>query len=179
MVFVSSITPLNTSDVDHFLELGTSLHQHRCRHDGYMLTQVLEGEVELDNKTIITTMGNSISGTVLQRQDNEDALTLTLESAVSKVLKETSKFFLTVGNSPGSTVGVKYEMDSHSRDNKGMCCPDGKAVVLKKANTENFITYMYMYVRETAQSLSTSNLQFEITGVSFKESRMSTTSKST
>ena len=148
-----------------------------------MLTQVLEGEVELDNKTIITTMGNSISGTVLQRQDNEDALILTLESAVSKVSKETSKFFLTVGNSPGSTVGVKYEnkqftvMDSHSRGNKGMCCPDGKAVVLKKANTENFITYMY--VRETAQSLSTSNLQFEITGVSFKESRMSTTSKST
>ena len=89
-----------------------------------MLTQVLEGEVELDNKTIITTMGNSISGTVLQRQDNEHALILTLESAVSKVLKETSKFFLTVGNSPGSTVGVKYEnkqftvMDSHSRDNK-------------------------------------------------------------
>ena len=144
-----------------------------------MLTQVLEGEVELDNKTIITTMGNSISGTVLQGQDNENALILTLESAVSKVLKETSKFFLTVGNSPGST--VKYEnkqftvMDSHSRDNKGMCCADGKAVVLKKANTEIFITY----VRETAQSLSTSNLQFEITGVSFKESRMSTTSKST
>ena len=71
-----------------------------------MLTQVLEGEVELDNKTIITTMGNSISGTVLQRQDNENALILTLESAVSKVLKETSKFFLTVGNSPGLT--VKY-----------------------------------------------------------------------
>ena len=47
-----------------------------------MLTQVLEGEVELDNKTIITTMGNSISGTVLQRQDNEDELILTLESAV-------------------------------------------------------------------------------------------------
>ena len=56
-------------------------------------------------------------------------------------------------------------MDSHSRDNKGMCCPDGKAVVLKIANTENFI----IYVREMAQSLSTSNLQFEITGVSFKE----------
>ena len=74
-----------------------------------MLTQVLEGEVELDNKTIITTMGNSISGTVLQRQDNENALILTLESAVSKVLKETSKFFLTVGNSPGSTIEVKYE----------------------------------------------------------------------
>ena len=104
-----------------------------------MLTQELEGEVELDNKTIITTMGNPISGTVLQIQDNEDALILTLESAVSKVLKETSKFFLPVGNSPGSTIGVKYEnkqftvMDSHSRDNKGMCCPDGKAVVLKIA----------------------------------------------
>ena len=54
-------------------------------------------------------MGNPISGTVLQRQDNEDELILTLESAVSKVLKETSKFFLTVGNSPGSTIGVKYE----------------------------------------------------------------------
>ena len=100
-----------------------------------------------------------------------DALILTLESAVSKVLKETSKFFLTVGNSPGSTIGVKYDnkqftvMDSQSRDNKDMCCPDGKAVVLKIANTENFI----IYVREMAQSLSTSNLQFEITGVSFKE----------
>ena len=133
-----------------------------------MLTQELEGEVELGNKTIITTMGNPIS---LQRQENEDALILTLESAVSKVLKETSKFFLTFGNSPGSTIGVKYEnkqftvMDSHSRDNKGMCCPDGKAVVLKLANTENFI----IYVREMAQSLSTSNFQFEITGVSSKE----------
>ena len=133
-----------------------------------MLTQELEGEVELGNKTIITTMGNPMS---LQRQENEDALILTLESAVSKVLKETSKFFLTFGNSPGSTIGVKYEnkqftvMDSHSRDNKGMCCPDGKAVVLKLANTENFI----IYVREMAQSLSTSNFQFEITGVSSKE----------
>ena len=90
LVFVSSITPQNTTDVDRFLELGTSLSQNRCRHGGYMLTQELEGEVELDNKTI---MGNPISGTVLQRQDNEDALILTLESAVSKVLKETSKFF--------------------------------------------------------------------------------------
>ena len=110
-----------------------------------MLTQELEGKVELDNKTIITTMGNPISGTVLQRQDNEDALILTLESAVSKVLKETSKFFLTGRNSLGSTIMVKYEnrqltvMDSHSRDNKGMCCPDGKAVVLEIANTEKKI----------------------------------------
>ena len=45
------------------LELGTSLHQNRCRHGGYMLTQELEREVESDNKTIITTMGNPISGT--------------------------------------------------------------------------------------------------------------------
>ena len=94
---------------------------------------------------------------------------LTLESAVSKVLKDSSKFFLTVGNSPGSTIGVKYEnkqfTDSHSRDNKGMCCPDGKALVLKLANTENFI----IYVREKAQSLSTCNLQFEITCVSLKK----------
>ena len=115
-----------------------------------MLTQELEGEVELGNKTIITTMGNPIS---LQRQENEDALILTLESAVSKVLKETSKFFLTFGNSPGSTIGVMYEnkqftvMDSHSRDKKGMCCPDGKAVLLKIANTDNFI----IYDREMAQ----------------------------
>ena len=64
-------TPQNTTDVDRFLELGTSLSQNPCRHGGYMymLTQEFEGEVELGNKTIITTMGNPISGTVLQRQE--------------------------------------------------------------------------------------------------------------
>ena len=108
LVFVSSITPQNTADVDLFLELGTSLYQNRCRHGGYMLTEELE-EVKFGNKTTITPMGNPISGTVLQRQDNEDALILTLKSTVSNVLKETSKFFLTVGNSPGSTIEVKYE----------------------------------------------------------------------
>ena len=108
-----------------------------------MLTQELE-EVVLDNKTIITIMGNPISGTVLQRQDNEDVLILTLESAVSKVLKETSKFFLTVENSPGSTIEVKYEdkqlsvIDSHSRDNKSMCCPNWKSGGIKISEQRKF-----------------------------------------
>ena len=31
LVFVSSITPKNTADVDRFLELGTSPYQNRCR----------------------------------------------------------------------------------------------------------------------------------------------------
>ena len=39
LVFVSSITPQNTADVDRFLELGTSIdrYQNRCRHSVYML----------------------------------------------------------------------------------------------------------------------------------------------
>lgn len=172
LTYLSSDIPKSSADVDHILELGTSLYRQRCQHGGYMLIQELEGEMEIRGRKLLVSVGNPKCGTIMQTQDNNDALAFTLETALEHIKEESSTFFLTIGNAPGSTIGVKHQMsnfivmDSHSRDDRGMCCPNGKSVVMKFEHISNFIKY----VREMAQSLSSNDVQFEITGLSLHNS---------
>lgn len=102
-----------------------------------MLIQELEGEMQIRGRKLLVSVGNPKCGTIMQTQDNNDALAFTLETALEHIIEESSTFFLTIGNAPGSTTGVKHQMsnfivmDSHSRDDRGMCCPNGKSVVIK------------------------------------------------
>jgi hypothetical protein len=86
----------------------------------------------------------------MQKTDNTDALALSLESTLEEILQETNIHFLTTGNSPRSTIGIKhgYWWIHTAEMKEGFCCPDGTvtAVVLKPTNQLDLVHVTYMYV---------------------------------
>lgn len=172
LVFLSSPdNPKSPKDVDDILEMGTSVYRSVCTHDGFMFVTELSGTLLIGNTHFEVSMQAPRSGMVTQEDDNKDSQTFSLESAIQFCFEDSPKCFLTVGNQPGSTIGIKYSdsgkyivMDSHSRDNEGKCSPDhGKAVVIEIPNIPSLVKH----IKDMSLSLSSSDIQFEITPVSF------------
>lgn len=56
-------------------------------------------------------------------------------------------------------------MDYHSRDDKGLCSPSGKAVVLQFTSTRQ----LAKYIKDMSSSISTDNLQFKMVPIIISE----------
>jgi hypothetical protein len=129
-----------------------------------MLVTELPENVIIDNDHFNLQIQDPKSGMILQEVDNLDSLTFTLESAVAHSFSTANTCFLTIGDSPGYTIGVKkednrfYAIDSHSRDDAGLCTPSGKAVVLQINSAGQLIKY----IKDMCRSISNLNLQFEM-----------------
>ena len=129
-----------------------------------MLVTEFPENVIIDNDQFNLEIQDPKSGMIFQEVDNLDSLTFTLESAVEHSFSTTNTCFLTFGNSPGYTIGLKkenrrfYVMDSHSRDDSGLCVPSGKAVVLQL----NSAGQLVKYIKDMCRSISERNVQFEM-----------------
>lgn len=133
----------------------------------YLMIKDLQRQLKIDGTDHSLSILEPRSGFISYTQDNPESLAFTLSSALKLSFEESGVCFLTIGNSPGSTVGIRRDgtlytvFDSHSRDNNGRCVPDGKAVVLQFSILSELITY----VREMAGSQSHYDQPFEITPV--------------
>ena len=100
------------------------------------------------------------SGTLSQTSDHLDSLSFCITSALTYSFRDSNTCFLTIGNSPGYTSGIKrtasdryYVFDSHSRDDQGRCSPSGKAIVLQI----NSMVQLVKYVKDMSQSISSTS----------------------
>ncbi|CAC5391566.1 unnamed protein product [Mytilus coruscus] len=95
------------------------------------------------------------------------SFTFKLDSAVEQCFDMAPTCFLTTGNNPGYTIGIKkidehyYDMDSHNRDDKGLSLPLGKAVVLQFNPFEQLVKY----IKDICHSLSNTDMQYELTPI--------------
>ena len=103
-----------------------------------------------------------------QQCDNPDALTFTLNSALRQSFCTSKTCFLTVGNNPGYTIGVKHGengkyfiIDSHSRNCDGISSPDGTAVTLEVSGESE----LNKYVHDITRSVFENDVPFEVTPV--------------
>lgn len=167
LCFLALPTPKTASDVDINLQLGTDLYHSVCLHGGYMLVNELPSIINVGNTNFKLNPKDPKCGLVSQSTDNMEALSFSLESAIRDSLEDSTMFFLTLGNSPGSTIGIKFNgeeyfiSDSHSRDNDGRCSVDGNAVILRVPSLQLLLEY----IRSMCHSISTTELQYELTPV--------------
>ena len=166
--------PSSSDDVDHFLDLGTKLYSEVNVNENYLMTTELPNAVDIEGVLYEVDILEPRSGTLSQTSDHLDSLSFCITSALTYSFRDSNTCFLTIGNSPGYTSGIKrtasdqyYVFDSHSRDDQGRCSPSGKAIVLQI----NSMVQLVKYVKDMSQSISsTSNEPFEITPVLIKSS---------
>ena len=109
-----------------------------------MLITEQPNEINFENSNVKVDYRDPRSGILSQSSDN----TFEVGSALDKSLIETKTCFMTIGNNPAVTIGVsKHEdkiiiLDSHIRDRQGLCCPDGKAVILQVNNIISLVEYV-------------------------------------
>ena len=179
LVFLASAYAIGLNrDVDRLLELGTDLFTS-IGLDQHLLISELPPDVSVENRSLAVTYLEPRSGLLSQTDDNSDALSFSIASALERSLFESNSCFVTIGNDPGVTIGIFkqdeghiYVFDSHSRDKYGRCCPNGKAVLLQLTSLQGLLAY----VKNMSRSLSASpDLPFEITPVTFSESDLPAT----
>lgn len=160
--------PKSVQEVDNILHKGTTTYQSLAHDDNeYLLITDFPDRVSIENEIFDLSARNPISGMVLQEIDHLDSLTLKLDSAVEQGFGIAPTCFLTTGNNPGYTIGIKnidehyYVMDSHSRDDKGLSSPLGKAVVLQFNSVEQLVKY----IKDMCHSVSNTDMQYELTPI--------------
>ncbi|CAC5418271.1 unnamed protein product [Mytilus coruscus] len=159
--------PKTRDEVDNILLRGTDLYHKVCSTDGYMLITEFPENICIESESYAITLKDPMSGLVEQERDNSDALTFTLESAIHQSVSQSETSFITLGSNPGSTIGLKkaqgvlYCIDSHSRNDMGLCVPSGKAVVLSFASCSSLISYIKDLNKSITDRVAES--QFEIT----------------
>ena len=172
LVFLTSSAVAGMStDVDRFLQLGTDLFNSINQGQPLLITE-LPNEIILENGKVKVDYRDPRCGILSQSSDNTAAMSFEVGSALNKSLIESNTCFMTIGNNPAVTIGFSKHEDkiiilhSHSRDRRGLCCPDGKAVILQVNN----ITTLVEYVKEMSRSVSSSeDLPFEVTPVIFSK----------
>lgn len=168
--------PKYPSDVDTLLLQGTELYNVIGSDRNGMTIHEVPSSICIGNKSYNLTCHDPRSGLVSQISDDAEALIFSVKSAMFGSVEEASTMILTIGNargaSPGASIALKrtangfIAFDSHSRDDNGLCSPDGKAVVLKLPT----ISEVSKYVDELAGSISADiNVPFEITAISITE----------
>ena len=137
-----------------------------------MAISELPSTVSIFNKTFNLSFYGLRSGVVSQKTNDMEALTYCVKSALHDCIGESKTYLLTLGNSHGASIAIKkvnnsfLVFDSHSRNDIGLCSPDGKAVVLQISSLHQLQTY----VEDLASSLSTDpNIPFEVTAVTITE----------
>ncbi|CAG2254819.1 unnamed protein product [Mytilus edulis] len=171
--------PKSVQEVDNILHKGTTTYQSLARDDNvYFLITDFPDRVSIENEIFDLSVRNPISGMVLQEIDHLDSLTFKLDSAVEQCFGIAPTCFLTTGNNPGYTIGIKnidehyYVMDSHSRDDKGLSSPLGKAVVLQFNSVEQLVKY----IKDMCHSLSNTDMQYELTPIIIRKTSVLTSS---
>lgn len=174
LVFLAySRTGMNI-DVDDLLQRGTDLFMS-IGIQQHLLISELPTEISIVNRSFSVTYLEPRSGMVSQKNDDANSLSFTITSALRNGLADSNACFLTIGNNPGVTVGIFKKddgnmlvFDSHSRDQFGRCCPNGKAVLLELTSLQG----LSLYVRDMARSLSSTrslDQLFEVTPALFQD----------
>ena len=167
MCFLALDIPKTSDEVNNLLETGTHLFSSISTSNNYLMINELPRQVTINGKTNVLSILNPRAGMVSQTTDDPDALAFTLESATRQCFGESDRCFITIGNSPGSTIGVRKDngvytvCDSHSRDDTGRCAADGKAVIMQCSSLMDLTSFL----RRMASSLTTGDQQFEITPI--------------
>ena len=106
--------------------------------DQHLLISEFPSDVSVENRSLTVTYLEPRSWLLSQTDNNSDALSFFIASALERSLWESNSYFVTIGNDPEITIGIFkqdeeyiYVFDSHSRDKYGRCCPNGKAVHLQ------------------------------------------------
>ena len=165
-------TPKCPSDVDALLYEGTALFNLITSNQSGMTISELPSTVSISNRAFNLSFYGTRSGVVSQKTNDMETLTYCVKSALHDCIGESTTYLLTLGNSPGASIAIKkvensfLVCDSHSRNDIGLCSPDGKAVVLQISS----LNHLHTYVEDLASSLSTDpNIPFEVTAVKITE----------
>jgi len=161
--------PKQPSDVDALIDDGTRLYNDIGLDKGGMTIAEVPSCVCMRDNEYKLSFRESRGGLVAQNCDDNDSLTFCVKSALCSAIEEACTLIVTLGSATGSTVAIKktgnvfVAFDSHSRDETGMCTPDGKAVVIQLSS----LNAVLLYIKELASSISSDvHVPFEITAVS-------------
>lgn len=99
--------PKTSQEVDSVLKRGTDLHVSITTAEQFLMVTELRSSICLEDRTFDLRVFEPRSGMVSHTFDDENALAFCLSSAFEKCFMESDKAFLTLGNNPGSTLGIK------------------------------------------------------------------------
>lgn len=164
--------PKCPSEVDAILHQGTALYTLIGLDQGGMTIQEFPTSVFVFNESYTCSFYGPRSGLISQTSNDAETLTFCISYALNDCFEETSSLVLTLGNTPGATIALKkvnnsfIVFDSHSRNDTGMCAPEGRAVVLQFDS----LYELSKYVKDLAGSISQdTNMPFEVTATSIIE----------
>ena len=146
-----------TETMDHILHEGDKLYQSIDTEQQLLLPSDLPRCVTVKNRVCHMIAGKEAYGSFVQ----DITETKIILSALCALLQKTStSALLCIGDKTGSS-GIAvltnstslFIFDSHSRDNSGMPCPNGTAVVMKFDNVDNTASYICELAHELSACL--------------------------
>jgi len=155
----------NKEDVDNIVIEGTKLFQNHIDQyfDGiprYLLIDELPANLVIDGINYSMKLFPPLAGLLGTHHTDNTSLTFTIVDALSKSFATSGDCFLTIGNSPGYTSGIRKTaenrflcFDSHSRSLTGTRSVNSTAVLLQITSVNGVAEY----ITDLAKSLFTDN----------------------
>ena len=137
-------------DLNHIMLFGDFLYgktaaQQPDNEEGFLLISDIQNPVNLFNKTFLLMQSTPRYGVVADQQHVPQALTL--KEAVNQIFGSFASAILILGTNSmmvhTDAEGKCYLFDSHSRDQNGIPCPDGKGILLTFPDVNNLILYLH------------------------------------
>ena len=146
-----------TETMDHILHEGDKLYQSIDTEQELLLPSDLPRCVTVKNRVCHIITGKEAYGSFVQ----DITETKIILSALCTLLHKTStSALLCIGDKTGSSAIAVFTnstslfiFDSHSRDNSGMPCPNGTAVLMKFDNVDNTASYICELAHELSADL--------------------------
>ena len=146
-----------TETMDHILYEGDKLYRTIDTEQQLLLPSDLPACVTVNNRVCHITTGKEAFGSFVQ----DITETKIILSALCTLLqKTTTSALLCLGDKTGSSAIAMltnntslFIFDSHSRDDSGMPCPNGTAVVMKFENIDDTVSYICQLAYELSACL--------------------------
>ena len=146
-----------TETLDHILHDGDKLYQNIDTEQQLLLPSDLPSCVTVNNRVCHIVTGKEAFGSFVQ----DITETKIILSALCELLQRTTtSALLCLGDKTGSSAiavltsnSSLFIFDSHSRDDSGMPCPNGTAVVMKFDNVANTVSYICRLAHELSARL--------------------------
>ena len=146
-----------TGTMDYILYKGDKLYQTIDTEEQLLLPSDLPTCVTMCNKVCHIITGKEAYGSFVQ---NITETKIILSALCTLLQRTTTSALVCLGDKTGSsTIALLisdtslFVFDSHSRDENGMPCPNGTAVLMKFENVHNTVSYICQLAHELSASL--------------------------
>ncbi|KAH3829082.1 hypothetical protein DPMN_131070 [Dreissena polymorpha] len=164
LVFVKNVKPagqIKADDLNHIIQDGSSLYMALNTDDtvsGFVNPQILPDKIVYRGKRVYVEHKDVMSGVIRCSSDIdiEAAGLFSLEIAFTKCFADNNDVILVFA---GFAIAIHYErkthfyyvFDSHSRDENGLCCPDGTSVLGEMHSLKDMCTFIDNLVTSCGQ----------------------------